>query len=220
MAAPLVLSINVGLPRKIELENGKSMSSGIIKTPVCEKNYLDADGFQGDGCQETRIHGGRDKAVCGYFTAHYPFWESELSRKLGFGAFGENLSISVLDEKSIHIGDVYGLGSAKIQCTQPRQPCSKLNKIFGLKEMACKMQTKGYSGSYFRVIQPGWAEPGGKLELLEKGNENFSVETANQLMHGDKTKDWDMMRKIIQYPPLSNDWRMCFQKKLEKAGIT
>ncbi len=217
-AAPLILSINIGLPRKIELDSGNSLSSGIIKTPVTGKIYLEEDRFQGDGCQATRIHGGGDKAVCGYFSKHYPFWENELSRKIEFGAFGENLTISELDEKTTFIGDVYGLGKAKIQCTQPRQPCSTLNKIFGLKEMACKIQTRGYSGLYFRVVQTGWVEPCSKLELLEKGNEKFSVETANQLMHGDQTREWGTIQKIIEYPPLSDDWRKHFQKKLAKSG--
>ena len=94
--------------------------------------------------------------IYSYITDHYSFWENELDSKIGPGAFGENLSLAGINENHIYVGDIFSLGTAKIEVSQPRQPCHKLNKVFEFQGMACKVQTTGYTGCYFRVIKKGW----------------------------------------------------------------
>ncbi len=212
-----IQSINIGKPSQVSLANDRKLFSGIQKQPVKEKVYLDTLGFKGDGVADPRHHGGEDKAVCVYCIDHFPFWEKELKRKLPIGIFGENLSVTGLNETKVHIGDIFRIGEAEVQCSQPRQPCHKLNKVFDLQAMACRVQTSGFSGYYLRVIKPGWVEPGAKIFLIEKGEKQISIEAANDLMHKNKS-DVDGIQAILSVDALSDSWRQTFQNRLDKKA--
>ena len=151
-----LVSLNISLPEKVSFNIGsKKILTGIFKKAVDEKIFLDELGFRGDGVGDPRIHGGKDLAVCAYFVDHFPYWQTELERELIPGAFGENLSLAGINETQIYIGDIFRLGEAEIEVSQPRQPCHKLNKVFDFQAMACKVQTMGYTGCYFRVKKNG-----------------------------------------------------------------
>jgi len=212
-----IQSINIALPRNVPVSGNKKIFSGINKKPVEGRIFLDRSGFQGDGVADHRFHGGEDKAVCVYCVDHFPFWEKELKRKLHYGAFGENLSVTGLTESRVHIGDTFKIGEAQVQCTQPRQPCHKLNKVFDFQEMACRVQTTGFSGHYMRVLQPGWVEAGEEIVSLQADPKEISVERANELMHKNK-KDRDGIREILSVEALSESWRETFQKRLDKQS--
>lgn len=212
-----IISINISLPRSVIYDGDRRLRSGINKKPVSGKIVLDTMGFQDDGSADLVHHGGEDKAVCAYCADHFPFWEKELGRKISPGAFGENLSIAGIRESKIHIGDIFRIGEAEIQCTQPRQPCHKLNKIFALNEMALRVQQTGYSGYYFRVLKTGWVESGAKVRLIEKGPLQFSIAAANELMHHDKY-NFEKIRKILSIESLSPSWRQTFQHRLAKQS--
>ena len=162
-----LVSLNIALPEKINLNGGsKKLLTGFFKRPVDERIFLGESGFHGDGVGDSRIHGGQDLAVCAYFVDHFDYWQAELDKEMKPGAFGENLSLSGINEKQIYIGDIFRLDEAEIEVSQPRQPCHKLNKVFDLQEMACKVQKTGYTGCYFRVKKTGWVEPDSVLEII------------------------------------------------------
>lgn len=209
-----LVSINIARPQNISFEEGKKKyRTGIFKKPVSKEIFLGENGFQGDGVGDTRFHGGKDLAVCGYFINHYKFWESELNRELRPGAFGENLSMTGIDETKINIGDQYSLGDAEIEVSQPRQPCHKLNKVFNLQAMACKVQTTGFTGCYFRVKKIGMVQPDSEIRKIKDGKENISIEIINILMFKEK-KNMDLLRKVVELEALSIEWREKFQKRL------
>ena len=209
-----LVSLNIALPEIVNLGGGsKKCRTGIFKKPVTEKIFLNELGFHGDGVGDTRIHGGKDLAVCAYFTDHFSFWEAELNRKIGVGAFGENLSLAGINETKIHVGDKFSLGEAEIEVSQPRQPCHKLNKVFQFQGMACKVQTTGYTGCYFRVKKPGWVEPECVIKKIQDGEEKISIEMVNILMFKDK-KNSDLLKKVVDLKALSVEWRDKFLKRL------
>ena len=209
-----LVSLNIALPEIVNLGGGsKKCRTGIFKKPITEKIFLNELGFHGDGVGDTRIHGGKDLAVCAYFTDHFSFWEAELNRKIGVGAFGENLSLAGINETKIHVGDKFSLGEAEIEVSQPRQPCHKLNKVFQFQGMACKVQTTGYTGCYFRVKKPGWVEPDFVIKKIQDGEEKISVEMVNILMFKDK-KNSDLLKKVVDLKALSVEWRDKFLKRL------
>jgi MOSC domain-containing protein YiiM len=212
---PKINSINIGIPAEVKLPLGKTLFSGISKRPVSEKIYLDTLGFEGDGVADSKNHGGYDKAVCAYCLDHFPFWEKELNKKLYPGAFGENLSLTGLLETQIHIRDQFKIGNAIIECSQPRQPCHKLNKTFDAPDMAHHVQDSGFTGYYFRVIQPGWVQPEMNLLLTKEGSGKISIESANHLMHHDKLNN-GKMKQIIEKTVLSERWKQTFKTRLEK----
>ena len=57
-----VVSLNVGLPREIEVEGGSVLTS-IFKEPVDRRLRVTRLNFEGDGQSDLTVHGGVDKAV-------------------------------------------------------------------------------------------------------------------------------------------------------------
>jgi len=211
-----IVSINIGKPAQVPYDNGRKFRSSIQRKPVNGKIYLDFLGFEGDQVADPGHHGGSDKAVCVYSADHFPFWAKELSRLILPGAFGENLTVQNMKEAEIHIGDVFKIGEAEVQCSQPRQPCHKLNKLFQYQKMACQFQTSGYSGFYLRVLKPGWLKSGDPFELLEPDPYQISVDDANRLMHEDK-KNSSKLKEILDLDSLSQEWRDIYEKRLNLA---
>jgi MOSC domain-containing protein YiiM len=209
-----LVSLNITLPEKISLNGGgKKIITGFFKKPVNKKLFLNELGFRGDGVGDARIHGGKDLAVCAYFVDHFPHWKTKLDREIKPGAFGENLSLAGINETQINIGDIFRLGEAEIEVSQPRQPCHKLNKFFDLQSMACKVQTTGYTGCYFRVKKTGWVEPDLVLEKIQDGPGKISVEKVNVLMFKEKNNP-DLLNNVVCLQELSEEWRTKFQKRL------
>ena len=61
----------------------------------------------GPGCR----HGGPNKAVYGYPSEHYGFWQEELpGTNLPLGMFGENFTTEGLFERDLHVGDRLQIG--------------------------------------------------------------------------------------------------------------
>ena len=116
-------------------------------------------------------------------------------------------------ETEVNIGDVFEVGEAQVQISQPRQPCHKLNKVFKDQSIACSVKTTGFSGYYFRVLKPGLVEPDVIIKRIEKGS--FSIEKANALMRkgGSNT---EQMQELISLPALSDDWRGMLEKRLNR----
>jgi MOSC domain-containing protein YiiM len=211
-----ITAINIACPDFVSLDGGpKKHRSGILKKSVSGPVFLNQFGFDGDGVGDTRIHGGEDKAVCAYSVDHLPYWNEKLQRKLGPGSFGENLSMVGMLETTTHIGDIFEVGAAQVQVTQPRQPCHKLNKVFNDPSMACSIKKTGFSGYYLRVLKPGLVEPGDTINLFHKDPSEFSVEKANALLRKGGI-NIQYMEELISHPALSSDWREMIQKRLNR----
>jgi len=215
---PKIKSINIALPAEIKIPHGQSLYSGISKSPKTGKIYLNTLGFEGDGVADNKNHGGPEKAVCAYCLDHFPFWQKEIGKELHPGAFGENLSIIGLPETAIHIGDQYKIGDAIIECSQPRQPCHKLNKKLDMPDMVYRVQNSGFTGYYFRVIQPGWVQSETDMILNKEGSGKVSVYSANRLMHHDKL-NYEQMKHIIEKTLLSERWKQTFNTRLDKKVL-
>ncbi len=209
-----IVSINTTPPARVSLDGGpRKIRSGIFKIPISQPVFLDDLGFEGDGVGDTRIHGGKDKAVCAYCVDHFPYWSEKLQRKILPGAFGENLSLSGMPETAINIGDIFEIGSAQIQVSQPREPCHKLNKVFNDQSMACSVKKYGFSGYYLRVLKPGLVEPGAPIKRIHK--DKFSIEKANALFRKGGA-NIQHMKELVSLSALSDEWREKLQKRLIK----
>jgi MOSC domain-containing protein YiiM len=82
--------------------------------------------------------------------------------------FGENLTISDLDETTICVGDVYQLGNSLVEVTKPREPCFKLIFRFQNETIVKQFWDTTFSGVYFKVLQTGTVQTGDVLEMIEK----------------------------------------------------
>ncbi|WP_411828327.1 MOSC domain-containing protein [Paenibacillus elgii] len=208
-----IVSINTGKPKEVQF-NSKDVSTGIFKTPVDGELFLSWVNFEGDGQADLVHHGGREKAICVYPYEHYPFWEKELQRTLAYGAFGENLTVRGLLEEDVCIGDMFKLGEAIVQVSQPRQPCYKLSVRYGLPDMPVKLQETGYTGFYFRVLKEGVVSRCDGLTRIFSHPKGITVSYANRIMHRDKDHV-EGIKKILEVEELSVNWRKTFAKRLD-----
>ena len=103
-----------------------------------------------------------------YSENHYAYWK-ELYPNLEwrFGMFGENLTISSLEETKIQIGNTYKLGEVIIEVTKPRQPCMKLGLVFETQKILKQFWNSTKCGVYFKVLQTGKVVIGDTLVLIK-----------------------------------------------------
>src|SRR5262252_3473184 len=122
MPARLV-SVNIGLPRDINWR-GKTVHTGIWKSPVPGRVIVRKLNIDGDGQGDLAGHGGVNRAVMVYQLDSYRFWERELSRTdFSYGQFGENFTLDGLPDVEVCIGDLYRVGTALFEVSQPRVTC-------------------------------------------------------------------------------------------------
>lgn len=214
-----IISINIASPERVSLDGGpKKHRSGIFKTPVSKPIFLDCLGFEGDGVGDLKMHGGEDKALCAYCVDHFPYWNEKLQRKISPGSFGENLSLLGMPETAINIGDIFEVGAAQIQVSQPREPCHKLNKVFNDQSMACSVKKSGFSGYYLRVLKAGMVETGSLLKRVHKDPNEFSIEKANALLRKGGANSQDM-EELISIRALGSEWQEKIQKRLSRLKV-
>lgn len=212
MSMMVINALNVGLPAK-ETFNGKEITTGICKKPV-RTAHLGTTGFERDGVGDRQHHGGPDKAVCAYGTDYYPYWTQILKTALPPAPFGENLSVSNLDETSQCIGDIFQIGTAVVQISQPRQPCVRLAMRLGRSDMVKLIVDSGRTGYYFRTLQEGIVEVGHTLILKERDRHGVTVSFANWIYHHNRTNQ-EGIERVLAVEALSDSWRNSFLKLRE-----
>jgi len=161
-----VLSVNISQPKPLTYR-GRTVATGIFKTPVTGRVRVHRLGLEGDVQVDKRVHGGFKKAVYIYPHEHYAHWETFLSRKdFAFGQFGENLTTLGLLEDDVRVGDQLRVGSVLLQVTQPRQPCYKLMTKMNDFTFAEPFLTSGRTGFYLRVLEEGELGAGDVIERV------------------------------------------------------
>src|SRR5262245_38510807 len=184
----ILRALSVGAPAA--LHHGRVVvQSGIVKTPVVGARWLAQDGLAGDTQVDRRNHGGPDKAVCVYPSEHYAHWSERLGVPIGPGGFGENFTTAGLDETTVHIGDVYRVGEALVQVSQPRSPCFKLGARHRAPLLPLWVQQSGWTGFYLRCLRPGWVRAGDRIELVQRLAEPLSIADANRVLYGEPTAE-------------------------------
>jgi MOSC domain-containing protein YiiM len=222
MNTPTLLSIQVGLPKRRGIVGSdhsmeRPWQSGIFKELISGPIWLDKLNLAGDGQADLKNHGGPFRAVLGYSAEHYSVWRDELQiPDLPYGAFGENFTISDLDEEAVSIGDIYAIGDVRIQVTQPRQPCWKLARRWNKKDLTARVYDHGWGGWYLRVLQEGYVEAGQPVKLLERPFPQYNVAYVYALMN-EWIEDREALAALAEVEPLSPGWRSHFASL---AGLT
>lgn len=204
---PFVATIDqifVGDLRPLEPEG---QISGIFKRPVRGAVQLTADGLAGDHQGDRRHHGGAQKALHHFPAEHYADflrrWP-QLGDLLRAGTLGENLSTHGMTEQQVCIGDIFRCGSARIQVSQPRQPCWKISHRLGIDEASLFVAEQGLTGWYYRVLDAGTVQPGDVLELLERPSPAVSLARYWQVINAHRP-DPALLRELAAVPGLAPD---------------
>jgi MOSC domain-containing protein YiiM len=212
-----VLSVNVGLPRKV-LFNGQTITTAIFKDPVKGPIMLRKLNLDGDKQADLTVHGGVDKAVYSYPAEHYDYWRKQFpNMDLIWGMFGENFTTEGLMEDTVNIGDQLQIGSAKLVATQPRMPCYKLGVRFGRMEIIRRFLASGRPGIYFRVLIEGEVQTGDKIEIIRRDKNNVTVKDIVRLyITRDHVDNIETMKRAIKISALPEGWKYEFQQNIEQ----
>jgi MOSC domain-containing protein YiiM len=183
-----IASIQVALPREHgEAGAAEAMrrpwTTAFFKEPVEGPVWLGLTNLDGDRQGDPEHHGGPDKAVMCYAAAHYPLWRDELGRDLPNGGFGENWTIEGADESTVCIGDVWEAGEARVQVSQPRIPCWKIARRWGMKDLSARVQRTRRTGWYLRVLHEGHVRAGDEIVLRERPHPDWPVLRASDVLY-------------------------------------
>jgi MOSC domain-containing protein YiiM len=208
----LLVSIQVGKPTVHGQKDAadpldRPWRTGFFKEPVCGPVWVGRTNVTGDGQANGRVHGGPDKAVLAYAERHYAEWRVELGLPdLPYGAFAENFTVRGLDEQSVCVGDIYRVGEARVQVSQPRQPCVNIAHRWRIPTLTQQVETSGRTGWYLRVLEEGLIEAGQAIELLDRPSPEWSVARATSVMR-ERQAAPDAAAALAALSGLSAVWR-------------
>jgi MOSC domain-containing protein YiiM len=166
-----------------------------------------------------RSHRGLNKAVYAYPLEHHARWSEELGRDdFRPGQFGENLTVEGLTEEAARLGDVFRVGGALLEVTQPRYPCFKLRIKMGDPVFPRRFLASGRTGFYLRVVQEGEVGAGDAVELVEP-SDALTVRDLWHLVLLDKG-NVEGTRQALRCQTLAPEWREPLEERLrqEDAG--
>ncbi len=217
LPAMTLKSVNVSMPRDI-VHNGKPVTTGIFKEPVASRVMLRSLNLDGDGQADLWGHGGAFRAIYVYTFENYEHWAGELERDdFTIGQFGENFTVEGMLEDDIHVGDVFRVGSALVEVSQPRVPCYKLAIRMGIEGFQNQFMASGRMGFYFRVLEEGEVGAGDTIELVKRASGAMTVREVNELLYFDK-ENLKGAAKALDIPSLSHGWKGSFEERLAKAA--
>lgn len=212
-----LVSINVSKPKDAEYK-GEIIQTGIFKKPIQGKLVVKKQNIEGDEQADLVNHGGLHKAVYAFAHDRYDYWRAAFNdNSLTSGAFGENLTISSLDESDINIGDRFSIGECILEVSQPRMPCYKLGIALN-NSKAPKLFTKSYcTGVYFRVIKEGVIQTGDEVKKISKQPNSVSVKTLfRALFDKDYHDTYAIFSKALMIDELAPEWRNILSERIQK----
>lgn len=202
-----LISVNVSQPVEVEY-NGKKISTSIFKKPILEEVLVSEFNLAGDQQVDLENHGGGHKAVYGFSANHYDYWSQHLGQELHHGQFGENLTITDLDEAELCIGDQLQIGECILEITQPRVPCFKLGIALNQKTMPKLFVQHAATGIYFKVLKMGSIQVGNKVEVIYSHPKQLSVQILFKAYFEKGFPNSDGILKVAEnISELSDEWR-------------
>lgn len=212
-----VLSVNVSLPKEVPYR-GETIFTGIFKEPVEGRVALRRSNLDGDRQADLAVHGGIHKAAYVYSIENYDYWERELGRgDFAFGQFGENFTVEGMVEDKVHIGDVFRIGEALVEITQPRVPCYKLGIKMGSPRFLKTFLESCRVGFYLGVLEEGEVGAGDVIERVRSDPERVTVREACHLLYFD-LDNLEGSKKALRVRALAPGWRRSFEERLAKIG--
>jgi MOSC domain-containing protein YiiM len=214
-----LLSVNVSPPKDV-MHGDETVKTGIFKEPISGRVMLGTLNLDGDGQADLVGHGGIYKAAYAYPVENYEYWKREIGRTdLAFGQFGENFTVEGMTEDDVHVGDVFRVGGAVVEVTQPRVPCYKLGLKMGVRGFEKTFLASCRVGFYLRVLEEGEVGAGDALGRVGTDPERMTVREMCRLLYFDP-ENLQGARKALRVRALSPGWRQSFEERLAKTGAS
>jgi MOSC domain-containing protein YiiM len=183
------------------------LSTAFAKMPASGPVAVGPMGLAGDSQGNLRLHGGLDKAVYAYPVSGYAGWRAEFPElAMRPGAMGENLVVAEMDEHSVHIGDIVRIGSALLQVSQIREPCSTLAAIHGTARVVRAMTRSGRCGWYLRVLENGVIAAGDAHAIIDRPNPGWPVARFAAFAAG-RSGTIEALAELATLPGLTPAWQ-------------
>ena len=218
----MIISLQIGRPagHTSQIKDGKEAEwvSSIWREAVSGRVPLSRTDLDGNAQADLKNHGGPDKAVCCYCAEHYPDWRTALGlseTEFAYGAFGENFTVSGLTEDTVCLGDIYAVGTAKVQISQPRMPCWKVGRRWERPDLPGEMTKTGRTGFYLRVLEEGEVGAGDTLTLQDRPLPDYTVARLNDALYVHKNNQLQD-EELSRLPLLAEAWRRTFRRR---AGL-
>ena len=215
-AAMKLLSVNVSMPKDIQ-HAGATVTTSIFKEPAEGRVMLRRLNLDGDGQSDRWGHGGAFRAAYVYSIEYYDYWQRELGREdFIHGQFGENFTVTGMLDDEICVGDVFRVGGALVEVSQPRIPCYKLALKMGIEGFQNRFLESGRIGFYVRVLEEGEVGAGDAFELVSRDPRGLTVRQVSDLLYFDK-ENLEATRQALSIPALAHGWKGSFEERLAKA---
>ncbi len=192
------------------------VNTAIIKQSIHQPVLVTQLGLVGDGQADQTLHGGIHRAVYAYATENYAYWRERLQRpEIGPGRFGENLTTSGLLDHSVHIGDIYRIGRAVLEVTQPRTTCFKLGISLQLPEFPQLFVESRRVGFFMRVISAGEVGVDDRIECVHQDQDSLTIPEISRIYQN--ARDYSGAERALRVAALAPEWREVFRERLEGA---
>lgn len=185
MAVGFIETINAGRAQPNPYKEEKS--TGINKNPVDgpvqvrppgPKHGGLGSGLVGDFIGDQKSHGGDDQALYVFQREDLDAWAERLGRELPGGYFGENLTTRGVDVNDARIGERWRIGSAMVQVTAPRIPCSTFRGWVGERGWLKLFVQDRRPGTYLKIIEAGEISAGDPIEVIRRPDHEVSISLA------------------------------------------
>ncbi len=207
---PNVLALYAGRAGTLATPTGV-VPTAIAKSPIAGRVRVGTDGLPGDE-QVFHSHGGPDRALCVYPREHYAHWSATVSP-----AFGENITSAGVLEAATLIGEVWRIGSALAQVTQPRSPCAKVAARLGIPDLVIRARRARFTGLHLRVLEPGELAAGDAIEVVERPDHGITVADAVAARF-DPAPDPALVAAVLALGSLAEEWRVKTAPRLARAA--
>ncbi len=188
--------------------NGKAWQTAIYKQAIEGPVEISHAGVVGD--EQTGRMRDLDRAVSFHCLGHYTFWRGYFRREIPIGFFGENLTLAGLLDEDVCVGDVFRIGSAVLEISQPRSPCYKQANKMGEPHFVKLLLQTGRIGFLARVLEAGQLQVGAPIQLLARPYPQANLIFVNRKLYD--TKDIATAQELAELVPLAHDWRANFAK--------
>ena len=191
--------------------------SAIRKQALTGEVMLHELGLAGDAQADRYLHGGPDKAVHHFPVEHYTALAHAfpaIGELLTAGSIGENISSLGLTEETVCLGDVYSFGAARVQLTQPRSPCGKIDRRYGVDGLAQHIQQSASCGWYYRVLANGTVRAGDSLQLLEREQGATSLALFHASLR-ELRPPRELLERLANMEVLGADWLKKLRGRLQ-----
>jgi MOSC domain-containing protein YiiM len=171
---------------------------------------INKDSIEHDDVANKIHHGGDKRVIHHYSHKNYNYLKEkfpEIADRFVPGSFGENIITEELTETDLNIGDIYMLGTAKIQLTVSRRPCATINYAYNDNRILKEVMESGRCGWFYRVLEEGEVKAGDELIFLERPFPNLPLSKLHEQGYGaDRFSDIEFLKRCLDTGLMDKGW--------------